>query len=485
MRVVHGRRLSMVCRPWWFLVASFGAWAASNLFVDRPPSGFTMIYDGVLINVVLLGAGLHLCALASRLVPGARASFLVIGFGGICWAVGNTTWAFLVRPIDPEPFPSVADAFWLTSYVIIGAGLGLSIRTRAAGARVALVLDALIGALAMGATLAWISVNDLLKSVDGSTATVIVNLAYPIGDLLLLVLVVADSLLEGRVGPRRLLLLAGLAIFAVGDTVYLRQVATGSYTGGLVDLSWVTGLVLISLTPVVRETPPNPASARTRGATAVPVALAGTALAFVTLHDVVVTPPLTFWLSIAALALAVPRLLLAGRDARDLQIARLQAYTDELTGLRNRRALFERLADRLAALDNEGGRVAIMVLDLNGFKAINDRCGHLVGDQLLRSFARRFRSVLRSDDLAARLGGDEFAAVIRCRDPEEAMVVAREIASARDSGELDGHLGVSIGVAIAPDHGTEAGHLLALADRAMYQSKRNGGLEPQLYAGAS
>ncbi|MGY2050117.1 diguanylate cyclase domain-containing protein [Methylobacterium sp. JK268] len=155
------------------------------------------------------------------------------------------------------------------------------------------------------------------------------------------------------------------------------------------------------------------------------------------------------------------------------------ASHDPLTGLPNRLLFQERLAQNLAEADRVGTPFAVFCLDLDGFKAVNDGFGHSAGDALLRVAAERIRATLRGDDLVARLGGDEFAVLIPGPQPREryARVAERLIGAMREPLILHGEevvVGVSVGIALAPDHGTDGDDLVRRADLALYRAKAEG-----------
>jgi len=168
--------------------------------------------------------------------------------------------------------------------------------------------------------------------------------------------------------------------------------------------------------------------------------------------------------------------------ARKAQTDRLDhlAQYDDLTGLANRALLRDRLARALAAARRHGSLVAVMVLDLDGFKRVNDTLGHAAGDRLLVEVAERLRVRVRETDTVARLGGDEFALVIEdLSRPEHATFVARKLLDALEPPiRLDGRearVGASLGVALYPRDGEDPAVLLRLADAAMYAVKAEGG----------
>jgi diguanylate cyclase (GGDEF)-like protein len=156
------------------------------------------------------------------------------------------------------------------------------------------------------------------------------------------------------------------------------------------------------------------------------------------------------------------------------------AFRDGLTGLHNARYFHRRLADAVAMARREKKPCALFLLDLNGFKAINDLHGHPTGDAALRVVAERLAHSVRGYDVLARLGGDEFAFLIHgLEDPDALSAVAERVVEAiaqpfpHRTGAL--HLGVSIGVAVSPEDGAEPAALLHAVDQAMYAAKARGG----------
>jgi diguanylate cyclase (GGDEF)-like protein/putative nucleotidyltransferase with HDIG domain len=156
--------------------------------------------------------------------------------------------------------------------------------------------------------------------------------------------------------------------------------------------------------------------------------------------------------------------------------AETSATSDYLTGLPNARALSLRLEEELARCRRENSNLAVIVCDLNGFKLVNDRFGHLAGDNVLRQFAESLRNLCRKYDFAARMGGDEF--VILAPNMTSEAVSERAIllsTLARKAGKDvcgEDHLSLSLGAAFYPRHGTTAEQLLAEADRKMYAAKK-------------
>ncbi|HEU5047407.1 MAG TPA: diguanylate cyclase response regulator [Rickettsiales bacterium] len=166
-----------------------------------------------------------------------------------------------------------------------------------------------------------------------------------------------------------------------------------------------------------------------------------------------------------------------------------RANFDALTGLANRTLFESRLDMALARMKRHGGYVAVMFLDLDGFKQVNDRLGHAVGDLLLREVGRRIASGLREYDTAARFGGDEFAVLLEnLPHPEHSETVAQKIIAQIDKPfSLSGSavdIGISIGIAVCDKTHLQKGRsLIAQADSAMYEAKAEAGSAWRVYSG--
>jgi diguanylate cyclase (GGDEF)-like protein/PAS domain S-box-containing protein len=165
------------------------------------------------------------------------------------------------------------------------------------------------------------------------------------------------------------------------------------------------------------------------------------------------------------------------KDAEEMLT--LQATHDALTGLPNRRMLWDRLATAITRLNRLDGSLAVLFLDLDGFKPVNDRLGHDAGDELLNVIATRVLHTVRADDTVARLGGDEFVVLLeRVPDRDHAVMVADKIIQAVNTPAVLAHgevsVSASIGIAICTDPLASPDKLLREADRAMYAAKRAG-----------
>lgn len=167
---------------------------------------------------------------------------------------------------------------------------------------------------------------------------------------------------------------------------------------------------------------------------------------------------------------------LTERKKAEAQIRHL-AQHDSLTGLPNRLLFHDRLAQALLSCSRQQRQLAVLLLDLNGFKPVNDQYGHAVGDELLIAIGQRLRQLLRASDTVARLGGDEFVVLLpQLEQPQQAALVAEKIRLALaepfslSAGLLQ--VGCSIGQAIFPDDGADSDQLLSVADQRMYQQKQ-------------
>lgn len=172
------------------------------------------------------------------------------------------------------------------------------------------------------------------------------------------------------------------------------------------------------------------------------------------------------------------------RAKREMQVraARFESAsrTDSLTGILNRAGFFHSLQKLMADVRDHGARSAVMLLDLDGFKAVNDACGHGIGDDVLIDVASRLTGCLRSSDTIARIGGDEFGVLVRgVAGPDDMERIAQSIIETISDIAVPGHadlrLGVSIGVCVLSDHEfLDETAIMETADRLMYQAKKNG-----------
>ncbi len=476
--VLPGRRRPAVAVMRWLTVAGLGLFALLLMFGGEGWS----VQSTWLSIVVVLASGLLCLTRAALDLRRERAAWLCMGVGLACYAGGNITYQLWVAKLDPVPFPSVSDALFLAFYPCAYSTLVLLVRRRVLSFHSSLWLDGVVGGLGAAAIGAALAFQTIMDATGGApAAAVATNLAYPIADLLLLVLVVGVMALMGwHPGRAWWLLASGFVLFAVVDTLYLFRVAEGTYQyGSWFELLWPGAAVIIGL--AAWSSPRAEQPLRLQGWTILvfPSLFAVSSLGVLLLDHFSRVSTLAVALATGCLLACVVRTVAAFLEVRSLADSRRQAHTDDLTGLGNRRLLYTELQSALRSA-GENPRLALLVADLDRFKEINDAFGHEIGDQLLRLVGPRLAEALGPRDVLVRLGGDEFAVLVRDADSHRAAEVAsRLLDTLEDPFTLEGvglHVDASIGIACYPDHAAEATTLLQRADVAMYQAKsaRNG-----------
>jgi diguanylate cyclase (GGDEF)-like protein len=442
----------------------------------RTEPRYVPVLDAGLGNLVLVLPAL-VFATRAVLVAADRVPFGLLAAGATSFAAGNVVYLTYVHHHAAPPFPSWADAGYLGTYPCFVAAVLLLVRRELGRLGRGVLLDGLVGVLGASAA-GSLLLAPILTGAEGGPAAVAVAAAYPLGDLLLLAMVVGVfGLSAGRLSPRWLWLGAGLVTYAAADTIYLVRVATDSYeVGAPLDALWALGMTVMAFgawSPGARRRP----AAVGPATLAVPAAFTLVAVSVLVAASSTQVPTYTVLLATATLLATLMRTAVAFGDLRSLADARTQARTDDLTGLANRRAFTEELAATLEGPRRPTGG-AVLLLDLDGFKDINDTLGHHVGDELLRLLGGRLKGQMRSGERLARIGGDEFAVLLPDADEEGAVAAARRVVAAvvapMDLEDVRLHVGGSIGVALYPQHADDGNGLLQRADVAMYEAKGRG-----------
>jgi diguanylate cyclase len=398
----------------------------------------------------------------------------------LSWAVGDVVWSIESQGGATPATPSLADLFYLAFYLLAYIAVILLMRQDIKRIAIQQWLDAVVAGAGAAAVTAAFGFDTIVRGINGSYLAMATDFAYPIGDLILVALAVGVlAILPSWRQARWLSLALGYALAAVGDTIYLFQASSGSYrVGTLLDGTWPAALLLLSYVVwLAPSKPTRPAGETTRFVVSVAASVCGLAV----LVDGSVNHVSRMALALATVTLlaVIARLLLSLRELRTLTESRMvQALTDELTGLGNRRHLTRALE---ALLPKEGSalganlRLALLLIDLDHFKELNDSFGHAVGDEVLKMLGPRLRQTLRSTDILARLGGDEFGIVLSDHDASQAVAVAERVTLAlEESFQLDVaslRISASIGIALVPDHAVNGAELFRCADVAMYRAK--------------
>jgi diguanylate cyclase (GGDEF)-like protein len=325
-------------------------------------------------------------------------------------------------------------------------------------------IDAAIVALGVSALAAALLMQPVLPNYAGTQLETFFAIIFPVADIVLIALIVSLNPFH-RVIWRNFILTFGIFAFAAADFVNLWLSRNGDYRfGGWTDSLWLLALFFM-FEALWHKRDENKSRVPTQ-----PVLIAVAVLFSAILLSLLALKPGYFpgfiiGPAIATLFLAFIRMVVALKQAQEVGTERTLARTDELTGLPNRRKFMSELID----FSNTQG--ALLLLDLDGFKPINDRYGHEIGDQLLRAVSQRFRRSLPSHSTLARLGGDEFGALIS-GDFESTMEAALALhASASYPFAIAGEtimIGVSVG--FVTNDGTR--DMMHRADQAMYKAKR-------------
>lgn len=328
------------------------------------------------------------------------------------------------------------------------------------------IFDASIFGLGLSTLGATFLLKPVLPHFDGNLPTTLFAITYPIADLILISVAISAVAIQ-RFSAQSIFLISGVIFFALSDFLYLWMNVNGSYSfGSLVDDGWLIGILLISESfwkigsDSKDERNINPILI------ALSVFLSATLLALTALRPGYF-PTFILLPTIATLLFAFIRMTIALRQARNIGEERILARTDELTGLPNRR----RLISELASFAEKDG--ALLLLDLDGFKPINDSYGHEAGDKVLQQVASRFSRSLPHGAFLARLGGDEFGVLLE-GNPASALEVALALRATVSYPFEIRNEKVNVGVSIGYVTNDGSSDLLRRADLAMYHAKREG-----------
>jgi two-component system cell cycle response regulator len=424
----------------------------------------TWVYNFLIASAALL------CVTRAVAVPAERIVWVLVGLALSCWTASELHFELFLADQEFTPYPSVGDWLFLAFYPLVYAAFVLLARLRIREFQRSLWLDGLIASLGMSSVTAAL-VTPFITLERSDTLGSAVNLAYALGDAVLLSLVVGVfSLTAWRPGRPWALLGLGLALVAVADIAFFVLSAEDIYfEGSLIDLLWPAAMLTIGYA-AWQAIPPR-RDIRLDGARLflVPCLVALLALAVLAVGSFQALPvgPI---LATATLALVILRLAITlAENQRRLAASRLEAHTDALTRLGNRRRLAHDLGEELdlAVRDSQG---ALFLFDLDGFKGFNDRFGHPAGDALLTRLGDELRRAMRDGARAYRLGGDEFCVLAPAGAPDLARIERRAAAALQENGD-DYAVAASSGKVTFPAEGSTFAQVMSVADARLYADK--------------
>jgi len=440
---------------------------------------------GAVASVVVTGVAALGAAVTARMTTGrVRYAWTVLS-GGLCSAtVGESVWAGRDLLGWRLSFPSVADAAYLLFPVAALVALLLFPSSRGTQSRGRLFLDGVI----MGGSLlivSWVTVmRDASFASGRGWLQLVVSLAYPILNLVTLT-VAAVVLASSAFGARPTLTLLTLGLFcttlAEGVFAYF-SVGDGLFTAHhLIEITWMAGILLVAVAAVdglYAVFDQRPGGAPGWASVWLPYApfMAAAAMVAVGPHGVAGDGVVLAATLILVPAVLVRQFFAVAETKRLVGTISDLALRDPLTGLANRTLFADGLDRTLAASDPDGDPVSVLIVDLDGFKSLNDTLGHAFGDEILIAVAQRLVAVTGPEHLVARLGGDEFAVLLRIPAAQAHGVVQRLLTDFETPLFVDGRevrVGASVGVASASPGESTAEELLRRADLTMYAAKRN------------
>lgn len=453
----------------------------ASLIVLGPGQNTRLFNDWSVAGFEIVGSAL---CLARGLRRGrGRAVALSLGLALLMWSLGDFVLAVESRGGVTPPTPSVADLFYLGFFPLAYTAVVIVMRGEVRRLATPSWLDGAVAGAGAAAVAAAFAFHRVLDLAGGSPAGAIVDLAYPIADVLLLGLVAGGStLMSGRRKAPWVLMGLGYAFNVLGDTANLFMSSFGR-VGYVVDgIAWPASILVLSMSVWLRPRPSNPLIVQRPGTFVIPGLSAAGALLILFVGSLHSVSRVSIALATATLLLVGIRLVNSVRTMRALSQQRQhESVTDELTGLGNRRRLSAVLDAYFADRDANAAQqrsLAYLFVDLDHFKQINDTFGHPAGDELLKQLGPRMSGCLREGDLLIRLGGDEFVVLLVDADTSHATSVAERLTAGLAEpfplGTVRASISASIGIAIAPTDATDSASLMWCADIAMYRAKLGG-----------
>jgi diguanylate cyclase (GGDEF)-like protein len=432
--------------------------------------GLYSAIGGPLYDAVVLGAGLA-CLIRASDYEREHTAWLLIGLAILCWGAAEVYWTVAIEGNPSAPYPSPADVGYLAFYPLAYAGLALLVRARAHEINWRLWMDGVIAALGTAALGTAFVFDFVAGKASGTPIEVATTLAYPLGDIGMVALVVGVVALTGwRPGRTWSLLLAGLAALVIADVAYTLQATDATLPSG----NWIDPIYLIAavcLGAAVWQPAEAAEISSPRGGhreIVVPAVFAAVMIGLFAMQYFSATSSLSTVLWAATMTAVIVRLVMSDRENRRLLE---EVRTDPLTGLGNRGRMQVDLATVFEHADLEQPAM-LYLFDLNGFKRYNDTLGHPAGDDLLSRLGHNLRDAVGADGAAYRIGGDEFCLLLTCsRDRFD--TVARRAAQALTATEKGVEVAASWGAAEIPREANSQSDAMQLADVRMYAQKES------------
>ncbi|GGN91753.1 putative bifunctional diguanylate cyclase/phosphodiesterase [Saccharibacillus kuerlensis] len=458
-----------------------------------------MAWMGNLLNTIPAAAASVILWFVSRKTSSSiRTFWLLLMFSSLAYMLAMFFWIWAaVSPTYELATPAPPDYLWFAEGILICAALlFLNYRQLKGLGAVRLLLDASIFMMTMIA-LSWLVLIQPLyaqAAATGNLIFMIINVSYPIQDLSFLFLLMLLMLSEHRTLTEKTqyMLFASILLFVVGDSIYLYLVSNDAYeVGSFIDPLWSMSLMMMALAGIQSLDPAQPKNIVRQKKCEHGGNWTRRLLPYVSLVTLMIVMLLqlpyfnviVMCCMIGILLVTVRQVLtlteneeLLNRLGKYLKVSDYAANHDELTGLPNRRMFNMQLQQAIEQAETkEHTKFAIVFMDFNRFKYVNDTLGHAIGDQMLQEAARRFTRKLPDDCLLARLGGDEFVILVPFRQTIHRVVQAIDdsLKKPMQIEEHSLHVSTSIGVSLYPDNGLSINELLKNADAAMYQSKKN------------
>jgi diguanylate cyclase (GGDEF)-like protein len=469
------------------LLALYGCWQAFGLTPGhRALVGDVFFYPVGIAAVYGAWRASHRCRASARL----RSSWRVLALASLAYLAGNVTQT-VYELVGKKPYPSAGDAMLLLFYpLVLLALLRFPNARRSTAERVRLGLDLAIVAIGGATVVIYAVLGPTAVQGGADSLQTAFSVAYPVGDMVLLVglatLLLGRGMPSSRVSLQ--LLAAGLVFFVAGDLAYGYITLHSTYRGGdPIDTLWMVAIALFAIAAAAQrpiDVQETPTEARNQHLSTVPyLAVAvGFGLLVYSQRNDALFPELSLTITAMLLATLVSmRQFLAQQDLLDTQ-GQLshQALHDALTDLPNRVLALDRAQQMLARARRQQVPVAALYIDIDGFKHVNDTFGHAAGDELLQIIAERLATIVREGDTAARLGGDEFVVLLEgsTLDAGVELVAERLLEVLRQPYDMTTTIGrqltVTASVGIALGARENADELLRDADLALYEAKGSG-----------